>query len=267
MRIALLPFIVLFLPCTPANAQITAGEVPPGQFAYNTSVDLGLTTIFTADSSGLELDCDDAIDGWALLLRGYPAVDAPNSAELDFYMDEVEVCMDMASGSQQRPKYHAFGELMDCTGDHAWQDGDQVFLGDIGGFTAIGPVMVDSLYIAYRQNGIPGWLLLSFDLNDDEEIELQVHSILSVCGGSTSIPQLEAPMPVTLFPNPSNGEAINVKSADALRSIDVLDATGRTIAQYNGMARTIAAPEVAGAYLVRFFHSDERRSYTRLVRQ
>jgi hypothetical protein len=74
-------------------------------------------------------------------------------------------------------------------------------------------------------------------------------------------------MPVTLFPNPSTGGTINVKRADELRSIDVLDATGRTIAQYNGTVRTITAPEVAGAYLVRFFHSDERRSYTRLVRQ
>jgi hypothetical protein len=266
MRIALLPFIVLFLPCTPANAQITAGEVPPGQFAYNTSVDLGLTTIFTADSSGLELDCDDAIDGWALLLRGYPAVDAPNIAELDFYMNEIEVCMDMASGSQHRPKYHTFGELMDCSGDYAWQNVDEVFLGDFGGFTAIGPVMVDSLYIAYRQNGIPGWMLLSFDLTDDDEIDLQVHSVLSVCGGSTSVLQLEAPSPVTLFPNPSSGEAINVKRADALRSIEVLDATGRTIAQCSGTVRTFAAPEVTGTYLIRFSHADGRLTTSRLVR-
>lgn len=43
-------------------------------------MDPGLTTSFTADSGGLELDCDDALDGWAVQYKGYTAVDAPNSA-------------------------------------------------------------------------------------------------------------------------------------------------------------------------------------------
>lgn len=266
MTTKLLPIAALLF-CSQTNAQITAGEVPPGQSTYNTPVDLGLSTIFTADSGSLELDCDDALDGWARLVRGYPAVDAPNSAELDFYVNDIEVCLDMASGSQQRPRYYAFGEPMECTGEHAWQDGDRVFLGDVGGFTAIGPVTLDSLYIAYRQDGIPGWLLLSFDLTEDDEIDLQVHSVLTVCGGSTSIPQLEAPMAVTLFPNPSDGGMVNVQYAGDLRSIAVLDATGRTIAQYPGAVRMIAPPEVEGVYLACFLHSDGRRSYTRMVRQ
>jgi hypothetical protein len=266
MRTNLLPIAALLF-STQANAQITAGEIPPGQSAYNTPVDLRLSTILSTDSGSLELDCDDAFDGWARLVRGYPAIDAPNSAELDFYVNDIEVCMDLASGSQQRPKYYAFGEPLECTGDHAWQDGDRVLLGDFGGFGAIGPVTLDSLYIAYRQDEIPGWLLLSFDLTDDDEIDLQVHSLLSVCGGSTSIPQLEASTAVTLSPNPSDGGMINVQHAGDLSSIAVLDATGRMIAQYPGAVRMIAAPEVEGAYLAYFFHSDGRRYYTRMVRQ
>ena len=265
MRTTLLVLVTMLISTT-TNAQITAGEVPPGQSAYNTPVDLGLTTIFTADSGDIELDCDDALDGWARLFRGYPAVDGPNSAELDFYVNEVEVCMDMASGSQQRPKYYAFGELMDCTGDHSWQDGDRVFLGDFGGFTAMGPVTVDSLYIAYRQDGIPGWLLLSFDLTDDEEIDLQVHSLLSVCGGSTFVPQLEARPPVTLFPNPSDGQPVRVQSGTAIQRIEVLDLSGRVMAMQTGVRNVIEPPEVPGTYLLRVFDIDGRTSTVPLVR-
>jgi hypothetical protein len=265
MTTKLLPITALLF-YSQTNAQITAGEVPPGQSAYNTPVDLGLTTIFTTDSGSLEFDCDDALDGWARLVRGYPAVDGPNSAELDFYVNDIEVCLDMASGSQQRPRYYTFGEPMECTGDHAWQDGDRVLLGDMGGFGAIGPVTLDSLYIAYRQDGITGWLLLSFDLTDDDEVDLQVHSVLSVCGGSTYIPQMEAPLAVTLFPNPSDGGMVNVQHAGDLRSIAVLDATGRTIAQYPGAVRMIEPPEVPGTYLLRVFDIDGRTSTAPLVR-
>ncbi|MBK6832014.1 MAG: hypothetical protein IPG92_15365 [Flavobacteriales bacterium] len=234
--------------------------------ALDLNIDLALSTNFTADSAALELDCDDSFDGWALLLSGYPAVDAPNYAMLRFVDSDIEVCQDMALQYMKRPQYYDLGQMLDCSGDFGWQNTAQVYLGNLGGFSAIGPAVIDSLYIAYRRGETMGWIELSVDINDDAEIDMQVHRVLSLCGNTTSVAPNELPATVSLFPNPSNGETINVKSADAWRSIDVLDATGRTIAQYNGTVRTFAAPEVAGAHLVRFLHADGRRTTERLVR-
>ncbi|MBL0045723.1 MAG: T9SS type A sorting domain-containing protein [Flavobacteriales bacterium] len=261
MRTTLLPLAALLISTT-ANAQLNAGEVPAGMTALDLNIDIALTTNFTADSAALELDCDDSFDAWAQLFRGMPAVDAPNSAMLHFIDTDIEVCADMAPDYLKRPKYYAFGEPLDCAGNFEWQNVPQLSLGDLGTFTAIGPAVIDSMYIAYRRGTTMGWIELSFDVNDDAEINLQVHSVLPLCPVIMSVEEGALPATVNLFPNPSNGEAINLQSAGALRSIDVMDATGRTIAHYNGTVRTIAAPKVAGTYLVRFLHSDGQRSTT-----
>lgn len=69
-----------------------------------------------------------------------------------------------------------------------------------------------------------------------------------------------------LYPNPGNGMFIHVRSRDVLRSIELLDQTGKVIAQYGGAVRTLMAPEVAGTYLVRALHADGHRSVVRMVR-
>ncbi len=256
MRSTLLPLSALLF-CTQANAQLNAGEVPNGMTTLDLNIDIALTTNFTADSAALELDCDDSFDAWAQLFRGMPAIDAPNSAMLQFIDTDIEVCLDLFAGFQQRPAYYNEGNPLSCSDGYTWQSAAQVFLGDLGSFTAIGPAVIDSLYIAYRRGTQLGWILLSFDINDDAEINLQVHSVLPLCPVIMSVEEGAFSATINLYPNPSNGEAINVKSADTLRSIDVLDATGRTVAQYNGTVRTIPAPEVAGAYLVRFLHAED----------
>ncbi len=265
MRTTLLPLAALLL-SGQANAQLNAGEVPAGMTALDLNIDIALTTNFSTDSASVEFDCDDFPDAWAMLFRGMPAIDAPNSAMLHFVDTDIEVCLDLFTGYQQRPAYYNEGNPLVCSDGFTWQSAAQVYLGDLGTFTAIGPAVVDSMYIAYRRGAAMGWIELSFDINDDNEINLQVHRVLSLCGNTTSISPNDLSTVVSLFPNPSSGEPVRVQSADALRSIDVLDATGRTIAHYNGTARTIAAPEVAGSYLVRFLHVDGRRSTTRLVR-
>lgn len=166
---------------------------------------------------------------------------------------------------QQRPKYYAFDQLLDCAGDFDWQSTDQLVLGDFGGFTAIGPITIDSLYIAYRRGAQVGWMLLSFDVLGNLPVRLQVHQVLPICPGAMSVIERAAPS-VALFPNPSNGQPVRLEIADALRSIELLDAAGRILASYNGTVRTIAAPDGAGTYLVRATHADGRRSTTRLVR-
>jgi len=266
MNAHVLPIIALTLLSIPASAQLTAGEVPDGQYAYNVLGDIALTANFTADSVMLEFDCDDAFDGWAILRRGFPAVDAPNSAELRFYGSGTEVCADMASGSQQRPQYYTHGQALECSGGFNWQPTDHLTLGDFGGFSAIGPSAVDSVYIAFRQGGVVGWIRLSFDLTGDSGITLNVHRILSICGGTNAITDHEQLEPVALFPNPGNGEPVRVRSADALRAIELLDATGRCVARYNGNVRAFPPPEVAGTYLVRALHADGQRSTVRWVR-
>ncbi len=266
MRSFLLLALTLLLPFTHLRAQLLAGEVPDGTMAYQVGIDLSLTTSFSADSADLEFDCDDFMDGWARLYRGAPEVDAPNFAMLDFLDDNVEVCMDMTSGFAQRPKYHAFGEPLDCSGDFEWQLADELYLGDYGGFGFIGPWEVDSLYIAYRQGGAMGWILLSFELSG-ETVDLQIHELLSLCQLTNGMEEGTATATLTLYPNPGNGGPIRVESNTPLQGIELLDATGRLIAQYGGNTRTIEAPGSSGSYLLRATHADGRRSVLRFVQQ
>ncbi|MBK8499388.1 MAG: T9SS type A sorting domain-containing protein [Flavobacteriales bacterium] len=267
MRTRLLPFAALLFLSAPTSAQLHAGEVPNGSNALDLNIDIVLNTSFTSDSASLELDCDDSMDAWAVLVQGAPPIDAPNVAMLHFVDDDLEVCMEFAPNPfQQRPQYYAFDQLLDCAGDFDWQSTDQLVLGDFGGFTAIGPITIDSLYIAYRRGAQVGWMLLSIDVLGNLPVRLQVHQVLPICPGTMSVASYEGSPTVALFPNPSNGQPVRVESPDALHNIEVLDATGRSVAQYSGAVRTIAAPEIAGTYFVRATHADGRRSVTHLVR-
>jgi hypothetical protein len=263
MRTTLLPILLLIAPTL--HAQLTAGEVPPGSMSYEPGISLSLDSAFTDDAADIELDCDDFMDAQAVLYRGAPEIDAPNSAELHFVDTDIEVCMDMAPVPQQRPRYYAFSETLECTGGFAWQVGDQLVLGDFGSLVAIGPLTIDSLYIAFRRGNETGWMLLSFAVGGPE-VSLQIHEILPLCQGPTSVDEHGSAQRPVLFPNPSNGAPIEVRSADPLRSIEVLDASGRSVAQYAGTVRSIAAPDVAGVYCVRALHADGRWSVMRLVR-
>jgi hypothetical protein len=71
---------------------------------------------------------------------------------------------------------------------------------------------------------------------------------------------------IMLYPNPGNNGTIHIESADVLRSIEVLDATGRMVALYEGTLRTIPSPDIAGTYLVRATYADGQRSTQRWVR-
>ncbi|MEO8588969.1 MAG: hypothetical protein ABI432_06360 [Flavobacteriales bacterium] len=264
MRTHLLPISALLFLSAPASAQLHAGEVPLGNSAVDVGIDLLLTETFTQAAAYFEIDCDDQPDIRAMLIHGAPFIDDPNIAMLHLLDDDLELCADLASF--QRPKYYAFDQLLDCTGDFDWQSDSVNILGDFGSFQAIGPFTVDSMYVAYRRGTQVGWILLSFDLNAGLSARLKIHQVLPICPASTSIATHDAPATLSLFPNPSDGGAIHVECADALHSIELLDATGRLLARYNGTVRTIAAPEAVGAYLVRASYADGRRSITRLVR-
>lgn len=266
MRTTLTPLLILLLG-TSANAQLTAGEVPDGSIAYDVDIDLSLDQQFTSDTAALELDCDDFMDVQAVLMRGAPEIDAPHIASLHFVDDDIEVCMDPVPGFLQRPKYHAFGEPLDCSGDFEWQLADVLVLGSFGDLMGAGPLTVDSSYIAYRRGDEMGWILLSFDLAQAEVLHFQIHRLLPICQGPTAVAEQERPMPVTLFPNPGTGGTIRVESGQEIHQLELLDPTGRVLARYGGGVRTIAAPEHAGSYLVRAVFADGRRSVSRFVQQ
>ncbi len=264
MSTPILPITVLLFFSSPAIAQLHAGEVPSGSSAIDVGVDLILNTSFSEDSAGLEVDCDDQPDITVVLIHGAPPVDAPNVALLRMVDDDLEFCADLAIFP--RPKYYAFDELLECPVGSDWQSGPELVLGDFGSFTAIGPTIVDSQYVAYRRGTDVGWILLSFDVSMNTGVSLKIHQVLPICPTTLSISPYELPPAVTLFPNPSNGGPIRVESADAVQSIEILDATGRSIVQTAGTMRTIEAPEVAGAYWVRAVHADGRWSVARLVK-
>ncbi len=266
MKTTLLLTCSVLLAHTPSSAQLLAGEVPNGMLAMDVDQTITLTETNTTDSIALEFDCDDFHDAWAVLHRGAPEVDAPNIAMIHFLDDDVEVCTSLTPPTQPRPKYHAFGYPLDCAGDFNWQINDVLVLGDYGGFLAIGPVTIDSLYIGYRRDGQTGWMLLSFGLEGGPSVSLTIHRILSICPGPLSVDDVTIASSITLFPNPGNGDPIRVESAEPIRSIEVFDATGRVIAHDEGILRTVPSPNNAGTYLLRATHADGQRSTQRWMR-
>ncbi len=247
------------------HAQLTAGGVPPGATTYDPGIELSLAAPFTEDSADIELDCDDFADVRTWLHRGAPEIDAPHIAALHFIDSDIEVCMDLQTGFGQRPKYHAFGESLDCSGNYSWQLVDPVILGDLGGFLGTGPEIIDSMYITFRRGAEIGWMLLSFDLNSDPDLDLQIHELLPLCQIPTSIDESEAGLGM-IHPNPSIGGPIHFNYGVPIRHMDVVDATGKVIAEYPGGTRSIDAPDVPGVYFARITDRVGRVSVSRFIR-
>ena len=262
MRKALF-FFTLLAPAI-LNAQLTAGEVPPGAITYSPGIDLSIGTPFTQDSAEIELDCDDFFDLRAWLDRGAPEIDAPNVAALHFIDNDIEVCMEIQTGFAQRPKYHSFGEALDCSGDYSWQITDPITLGDFGGFIASGPQTIDSLYIAIRRDTEIGWLHLSFNVSGDPAVSLQIHELLPFCQNPTSIDDIEQ-RGFIIHPNPTNGTPICIQGTAPIRSIHVLDATGKILSEHTGTTPTIDAPAVPGIYFARVIGFDGSVAVSRFV--
>ena len=255
------------LPGGMVNAQINAGDVPPGTTAIDFGIDLILNDPFTSISASLELDCDDQPEVAATLIRGEPMIDAPNIARLDILVPDVELCMDLAPiPFQRRPQYHSFGQALDCAGAFSWQGDSVNVLGDFGTFTAIGPIVMDSVYVAFRQGGTQvGWILLSFDLNGGLlPVRLTIHEWLQFCGPTGMDHAPSVPL-IGLYPDGGDGSVIHVQGAGTARSIEVLDMRGRPIALYGGNVRTIRIPTVAGIYLVQAVWADGQRATARLI--
>ena len=256
-------FFTLLAPAI-LHAQLTAGEVPAGAISYSPGIDLSIGTPFTQDSAEIELDCDDFFDLRAWLDRGAPEIDAPNVAALHFIDNDIDVCMDLQTGFAQRPKYHAFGEPLDCSGDYSWQITDPITLGDFGGFIASGPQTIDSLYIAIRRDTEIGWLHLSFNVSGDPAVSLQIHELLPFCQNPTSIDAIEQ-QGFMIHPNPTNGGPIRVQGLAPIRNIQVLDATGKILSEHTGTTRTIDAPAVPGIYFARVIGFDGSVAVSRFV--
>lgn len=268
MRTALfLSFSALLFAHAPLHAQLLAGEVPDGMSAMEVDQTITLTEALTTDSIALEFDCDDFQDAWAVLHRGAPEADGPNSASIRFLDDDVEVCMSVDPPSEQRPKYHSFGEPLNCAGDFDWQLGDELVLGDFGGFFATGPISIDSMYVGFRRDGVSGWMLLSFDLQGTTGVSLTIHRALAICPGPLTVEGMTTGPGITLHPNPGSGDPIRLESNKAIQSVEVFDATGRIVAVHEGITRTIPSPDGAGTYLVRATFADGQRSIQRWVRE
>ena len=258
-------FFFTFLAPAILHAQLTAGEVPPGAISYSPGIELSIITPFTQDSAEIELDCDDSFDLRVWLDRGAPEIDAPNVAALHFIDNDIEVCMDLQTGFAQRPKYHAFGEALDCSGNYSWQITDLITLGDFGGFLATGPMTIDSLYIAIRRGTETGWIQLSFDVTGNPDVGLQVHELLPFCQIPTSIDAIEQ-QGFMIHPNPTNGGPVTVQGHTSIRSIQVLDATGKILSEHTGTTGTIDAPARPGIYFARVIGFDGSVAVSRFVR-
>ena len=258
-----LPILFVFITSS-ASAQLLAGEVPSGATALDLNIDIELSTAFTIDSAGLEIDCDDFPDIMAVLVRGMPEVDAPNVAMLRMIDDDLEICADGVP-NYSRPQYHAYGQPMDCAGTFNWQGDEYTTLGDFGSFTAIGPTSIDSLYIAVRRGAQAGWILLSFELTGSAP-HLRIHQALSLCY-VTALNTHEASLDWRIVPTLTHGEPLRVEGTADMQRLEVLDATGRIVAAYGGNVRTINAPDAMGSYLLQAVDTKGRRSVQRFVRQ
>lgn len=246
-------------------AQLTAGEVPPGFTALDLNIHLHLTAPNTMDSASLEVDCDDFPDLQVILINGQPEVDGPSYAMLRPIDGDLEICADGINWSD-RPQYYSFGQQLQCTGAFDWHTDELINLGDVGTFGATGPISVDSMYVAFRRGTTVGWILLSFNLMAEPGSWLQVHRVLSLCGSTGIDPNAALPA-VSLFPNPTEGEAVRIDGTHAGQRLELLDAAGRVVARYGGALRVLPAPPEAGAYLLKVVEADGRYTTARLLRQ
>jgi hypothetical protein len=263
MRTPLLSLATVLLLGHTTKAQINAGDVPTGTAAIPFNINLVLNNANTTTSASLELDCDDQPEINVVLIQGQIALDDPNIARLDIVDQGLELCM----GSNDRPKYYAAGQVLDCSGTYDWGSVVMNVIGDYGGFFAVGPGAVNDMYVAYRLNGEIGWIRLSFNLESGISVDLQIPEALSLCGSGTGIDDPDALSAMSLFPNPSNGDGmIRVESPSVVQGIEVLDATGKMIARYGAATQVIAAPEAPGVYLVRARSIDGQWSIVRLMR-
>lgn len=211
-----------------------------------------------------EIDRDDFFDIMVTLIHGQPPVDAPNVARLRLIDDDLELCADGVP-FQSRPRYYEDGRPLDCSGGFDWQADGITTLGDFGSFTAIGPMIIDSQYVAFRRGEQTGWILLSFDLTGQAPW-LEVHRALSICGGPTHVLSPASGPTLALHPDPSDGQPIRVECSLAVVRVELLDATGRPLAQFGAATRTIPAPEKAGTYFVRVTDAEGRSALARMVR-
>lgn len=267
MRASQLLPLALFLITPELHAQVNAGDVPPGTSVATEAIELELNSMFSIDTADIHLDCDGVADLQAILVQGAPPIDAPNFCALRLLHTGLELCSDL-DPYFWRPRYHDQGDPLSCTGGFDWRSDSLTVLGDLGSFTAMGPVTVDSQYVAYRSGGEVGWLLLSFDLNGgglSQSVSFTIHQVLVQCIG-LGVAEPASPTAPVLFPNPSNGQPVRVESVVPLRSIEVLDLSGKVLAQYSGPVRSIPAPAAAGSYLVRTTTLEGRRGVGRLVR-
>lgn len=77
----------------------------------------------------------------------------------------------------------------------------------------------------------------------------------------------DAAMPcATLYPNPTDGQAMRIEGLGAIVRIEVSDAAGRRIAEYTAPINTIPAPGLQGTYFVRTLTTTGERSVLRFVR-
>lgn len=246
------------------RAQLLAGEVPAGGSALDQNINLILSAPFSADSSGLEIDCDDFPDLMAILVRGEPAIDAPNVAMLRLIDTDLEI---LANGttSASRPLYLDAGEPIVPAGAFDWYAAGTFTLGDFGTFTATGPVQINGLYIGVRRGGQAAWIQLSFLLNNALSVSLQVQNALSFCGLTTGIEE-HGELRLRLSPTVTHGEAIAVGANERWQAIDVFDATGQHVARHIGGGSSIPAPEIPGTYLVRAWPSSGPPVAARITR-
>lgn len=264
MRSPLLFTLALMACAAECRGQLLAGEIPSGSTAFDLNIDLQLSTPFTADSADLEIDCDDYFDLRAVLICGSPAIDAPNIALLRMIDNDLELCADGVP-FYSRPQYYADGQPLNCTGAFDWQFEDTTVLGDFGGFSAIGPSSVDSLYVAVRRGDLVSWIHLSFELSGPVA-RLQAHRVLSFCGLTTAMPEAQAD-PGILSPTITSGEPVFVNARNGVRGIVVLDASGRVIARHGAGTVRIEAPATAGVHCALLELADGRTRAVRFVRE
>ena len=253
MRASLLLTAALALG-TGARAQLTAGEVPDGASALDQNINLILSAPFSADSAGLEIDCDDFPDIMAMLISGAPPIDAPNVALLRLIDTDLEVLAD-GNSSASRPLFLDAGEPIVPSGDFDWQSGEYFTLGDFGSFTAIGPVQISSQYIGVRRGAQVAWVQLSFLLNN----------ALSFCGLTTALAENDQER-MSLAPSISHGEPIRVVTTELWLRIEVLDAAGRTVARHAAGGAFIPPPDAPGTYTLRIWQASGPPLLARLVR-
>lgn len=262
-----LALVALFFSFDSANAQVLAGDIPPGMSLVSPAISLSNGNVSTWVSDSLDLDSDGIEDVKFMLYKGITSIDGANVAKIDILNPLYSFCTHDTLWTYKLVQYDLLDPLT-CNYSPGWLADTIIYIGDYGCMGCMGPQNGTDKYIAYQRGATVGWIKLSFELLDQGNVNtpvtLQVFE--AVVSNPTSIAELTE-RPFSIYPNPTLDGRLEFSQKDRIQSIRVFDLLGKEVDYIRLTPNSIRLPQVPGIYLVEATFANGNTFTKRVVRK